>query len=238
MFDCETGGAGETPAETRAGDGAGGNLARGQHGRLPGLPPRPRAPHVSQLRPAQTHLHADQGRVRAGRPGRAARHQAAQHVIKKVADAYTTLHANIRARNLGKAGPARRVRAESTPIAFRAEAAQPFDDRCLSWQIDARTVSIWSVAGRLKNLTFTASAQQLKTLSARRKGESDLAYRDGMWFLIATCDMPTPGVKDPDAFPGWIWASSTSPPPATEPVNAARNIAARGETGWAVSHAA
>jgi putative transposase len=128
--------------------------------------------------------------------------QAAQHVIKKVADAYTTLHANIRAGNLGKVGSARRVRAETTPIAFRAEAAQPFDDRCLSWQIDARTVSIWSVAGRLKNLRFTASAEQLKTLSAHRKGESDLAYRDGMWFLIATCDMPDPRVKDPDAFLG------------------------------------
>ncbi|MEU7749509.1 transposase, partial [Nonomuraea sp. NPDC049158] len=127
---------------------------------------------------------------------------AAQHVIKKVADAYATLHANIRAGNLGKVGSARRVRAESTPIAFRAEAAQPFDDRCLSWQIDARTVSIWSVAGRLKNLRFTASAEQLKTLSAHRKGESDLLYRDGMWFLIATCDLPDARVKDPEAFLG------------------------------------
>nr|WP_310713801.1 transposase [Nonomuraea sp. 3-1Str] len=128
--------------------------------------------------------------------------QAAQHVIKKVADAYATLHANIRAGNLGKVGSARRVRAESTSIAFRADAAQPFDDRCLSWQIAARTVSIWSVTGRLKNLRFTASAEQLKTLSAHRKGESDLLYRDGMWFLIATCDMPDPRIKDPDAFLG------------------------------------
>ncbi|MEV0757853.1 RNA-guided endonuclease TnpB family protein, partial [Streptosporangium sp. NPDC050280] len=92
--------------------------------------------------------------------------QAAQHVVKKVADAYATLHANLRAGNLGKAGSARRARAQSTPIVFRADAAQPFDDRCLSWQLDARTVSIWSVAGRLKNLQFTASAQQLTTLSA------------------------------------------------------------------------
>ena len=63
-------------------------------------------------------------------------------------------------------------------------------------------MSIWSVAGRLKNLRFTASAEQLKTLSAHRKGESDLVYRNGMWFLIATCDMPDPRVKDPDAFLG------------------------------------
>ena len=70
--------------------------------------------------------------------------QAAQHVIKKVADAYTTLQANIRAGNLGKPGSARRERAESKPIVFRPDAAQPFDDRCLSWQFDARTVSIWT----------------------------------------------------------------------------------------------
>ena len=67
--------------------------------------------------------------------------------IKKVADAYTTLRANIRAGNLGRQDSTRRVRAESKPIAFRADAAQPFDDRCLSWQIDARTVSIWTVDG-------------------------------------------------------------------------------------------
>ncbi|MER6826395.1 zinc ribbon domain-containing protein [Streptosporangium sp. NPDC000563] len=75
VCDCETGGAGEAPADARAGSGAGGDPARGQRGRLPGLPPGPRAAHVSQPRPAQAHLHADQGRVRAGRPGRAARHQ-------------------------------------------------------------------------------------------------------------------------------------------------------------------
>ncbi|WP_406311613.1 transposase [Streptosporangium sp. NBC_01639] len=128
--------------------------------------------------------------------------QAAQHVIKKVADAYAALHANIRAGNLGTAGSGRRARAESTPIAFRADAAQPFDDRCLSWQLDARTVSIWSMAGRLKNLRFTASADQLTTLAAHRRGESDLAYRDGMWFLIATCDVPDVDVTEPDAFLG------------------------------------
>ena len=39
--------------------------------------------------------------------------QAAQHVIKKVCDAYTTLKVNIRAGNLGEPGSSRRVRAES-----------------------------------------------------------------------------------------------------------------------------
>lgn len=37
--------------------------------------------------------------------------QAAQHVIKRVRDAYTTLQANIRAGNLGKPGSKRRIKA-------------------------------------------------------------------------------------------------------------------------------
>ncbi|WP_223838360.1 hypothetical protein [Saccharopolyspora pogona] len=37
--------------------------------------------------------------------------QAAQHVIKRVADAYTTLRGNIRNGNLGKPGSKRRVQA-------------------------------------------------------------------------------------------------------------------------------
>ncbi|WP_285709347.1 transposase, partial [Microtetraspora sp. NBRC 16547] len=128
--------------------------------------------------------------------------QAAQHVIKKVADAYTTLKANIRAGNLGPEGSRRRARAASKPIVFRAGAAQPFDDRCLSWQIDARTVSIWTTTGRLKNVAFTGSADQFKMLALYRKGESDLVCRDGMWFLYATCEIPDVPVTEPDGFIG------------------------------------
>jgi IS605 OrfB family transposase len=116
--------------------------------------------------------------------------QAAQHVIKKVRDAYTTLKANIRAGNLGKPGSKRRTKAESKPIAFRPDAAQPYDDRCLSWQLDARTVSIWTASGRLKGVQFACSPDALKILRDHRKGESDLIQRDGTFYLIATCDVP------------------------------------------------
>ncbi|MGW0593192.1 transposase, partial [Streptosporangium sp. NPDC002607] len=128
--------------------------------------------------------------------------QAAQHVIKKVTDAYATLHANLRNGSLGRPGSARRERALATPIVFRPGAAQPFDDRCLSWQMGARTVSIWTTCGRMKSVAFSASADQLTTLAAYRKGESDLLYRDGMWFLIATCDVPDRPVATPDGFLG------------------------------------
>ncbi|MEU3310853.1 transposase [Nocardiopsis sp. NPDC006832] len=118
-------------------------------------------------------------------------------VIGKVCDAYTTRQANLKAGNLGRKGSPRRQRVESTPISFRPDAAQPFDDRCLSWQMDARTVSIWTVAGRMKNLGFVTSPEQLKLLAEYRQGESDLICRDGQWFLSATCEVPE-RVENPD----------------------------------------
>ncbi|MFE6901250.1 RNA-guided endonuclease InsQ/TnpB family protein [Streptomyces sp. NPDC057717] len=128
--------------------------------------------------------------------------QAAQHVIKKVRDAYTTLHANLRAGNLGKPKSRRRVKAESKPIAFRPEAAQPYDDRCLSWQYDQQTVSIWTTSGRIKNVSFVCLADALKVLQQYRKGESDLIERDGVFYLIATCDVPEAEAYEPDGFIG------------------------------------
>ncbi|MGG7568833.1 RNA-guided endonuclease InsQ/TnpB family protein [Streptomyces sirii] len=128
--------------------------------------------------------------------------QAAQHVIKKTRDAYTTLKANIKAGNLGKPGSKRRRKVESKPISFRPEAAQPYDDRCLSWQLDAQTVSIWTIAGRLKNVRFACSPDALKMLHEHRKGESDLIERNGAFYLIATCDIPETEVYEPDGFVG------------------------------------
>jgi putative transposase len=82
--------------------------------------------------------------------------QPAIRVIGKVADAYATLRANIDAGNYGPPGSEKRTKVAATPIGFRADAAQPLDARCLSWQIPdsvgAReaTVSIWTTAGRRK----------------------------------------------------------------------------------------
>ncbi|PBC95525.1 IS605 OrfB family transposase [Streptomyces sp. Ag82_O1-15] len=129
--------------------------------------------------------------------------QAAQHSIKKVCDAYTTLKANLKAGNLGRPGSRRYRKTAEKPIVFRPWGAQPYDDRMLSWQIAERTVSIWTTSGRVKNVAFTASPEQLATLALYRKGESDLLQRDGMWFLNATCEVPeAPLNTDPVDFLG------------------------------------
>ncbi|MBZ9639009.1 RNA-guided endonuclease TnpB family protein [Streptomyces sp. PSKA30] len=114
--------------------------------------------------------------------------QAAQHVIKKTCNAYATLRANLRAGNLGRPGSKRYRKATEKPIVFRPEGAQPYDDRILSWQFAERRVSIWTVDERVKDVEFTASPEQLTTLALYRKGESDLVCRDGVWFLLATCE--------------------------------------------------
>ncbi|MCX4589170.1 transposase [Streptomyces sp. NBC_01549] len=116
--------------------------------------------------------------------------QAAQHVIKKTCDAYAVLKVNLGAGNLGRPGSKRYRKATEKPIFFRPEGAQPYDDRMLSWLIPDRRVSIWTVCGRVKNVAFVASPEHLAALALYRKGESDLLYRDGMWFLNATCEIP------------------------------------------------
>lgn len=128
--------------------------------------------------------------------------QAAQHVIKRVADAYTTLRASIEAGSLGPEHSKRRLKAEAKPIAFRPAAAHTYDDRCLSWNYDARTVSIWTLDGRIKNVRFACSSAALNRLTEHRKGESDLMARGGKLFLVATIDIPEPEVFEPKGFIG------------------------------------
>ena len=144
--------------------------------------------------------------------------QVAQSCIRKVADAYTTLRANLRNGRYGKPGSPRRVKVETTPIRFRRLAAQPFDDRCLSWCHDPEgatggTVSIWTIEGRLKNLRFTGEPGQIALLRAHRSGETDLVIRrrrrgGGLSaYLIATIDLPDQPVHTGEHLQtpnGWI----------------------------------
>ncbi len=134
--------------------------------------------------------------------------QPAIRVIGKVADAYTTLRVNLRAGNYGPPGSVRRRKVEDTPIRFRPDAAQPFDPRCLSWQLHDLgrdgTVSIWTVAGRLRGLRLVGHPAHLTLLRhAGSIGETDLIHRDGMWLLHAVIDAPEAPLRDdPDGFLG------------------------------------
>ncbi|MEO3783290.1 transposase [Actinocorallia sp. B10E7] len=128
--------------------------------------------------------------------------QPALHVVRKTAGAYATLKANLKAGNYGREGSERRKAVESKPVRFRKDAAQPFDDRSLSWQLEARTVSIWTVHGRVRDIGFQCSPSQLKTLTEYRRGESDLVLRGGNWYLYAVCEVPEPDLGEVVGFLG------------------------------------
>lgn len=123
-------------------------------------------------------------------------------MVRKVARAYAALAANIRTGNLSHPGSKRRALAKSRPVWFRPDAAQPFDDRCLSWQLDQRTVSIWTVAGRVAGIPFACSVAQLTRLREHRAGQTDLVLRNGAWYLHAICEIPESAVHEPSGFLG------------------------------------
>ncbi|WP_341351873.1 RNA-guided endonuclease InsQ/TnpB family protein [Streptomonospora litoralis] len=107
----------------------------------------------------------------------------------------------------GPATSAHPVRsAAATPSPRRSPSGprppHPFDDRCLSWQYDQQRVSIWTTAGRLKNVGFACAPEALKTLIEHRQGESDLVERDGVFYLMATCEVPEAEQYEPDGFIG------------------------------------
>jgi IS605 OrfB family transposase len=129
--------------------------------------------------------------------------QPAIRVIGKVVDAYTTLTANIDAGNYGPPESEKRKKVAATPIDFRADAAQPFDARCLSWQIPEEVgareaaVSIWTTQGRCKSVRVLAAPSDLVVLRTRAIGETDLICRNGKWFLHATVEAPEAPLTQP-----------------------------------------
>ncbi len=140
--------------------------------------------------------------------------QAAQHVIKRVCDAYRTRRSNLNNGNYGKKGSARRERIESTPITFRPDSGHPYDQRNLSFAPDVRTISLWTFQGRLKDVPFTGSPDQIKALAGHKRGEADLLRRDGVWFLAVTVEVPDAPEIEPEGFlgvdPGIVNIATTS----------------------------
>jgi putative transposase len=71
---------------------------------------------------------------------------------------------------------------------FQPHGAIAFDDRNLTWYTDKRAVSIWTLKGR-QHIPCSAGDHQI-TLLNYRKGETDLVYHRGVFYLLAVCEMP------------------------------------------------
>ncbi|WP_344488010.1 transposase [Glycomyces endophyticus] len=143
--------------------------------------------------------YALRGRVYASVKASGVGAQVAQQVVRKVHQAYTVVYGQVRT---GAVRGSRAEKALAKPVRFRAESAQPFDDRSLSWDLGARTVSIRTVTGRIRAIRFACSKQGLSLLHAWRKGESDLMVRNGEFYLAATVDLPESEIREPVDFIG------------------------------------
>jgi IS605 OrfB family transposase len=76
---------------------------------------------------------------------------------------------------------------------FRKYGAVSYDDRIISFKKDDR-VSIWTVGGR-QTIPFACGGYQRKLLPFR-KGEVDLIYRKGNFYLNAVCEVDEPLLDD------------------------------------------
>jgi IS605 OrfB family transposase len=102
--------------------------------------------------------------------------QIAQHCVAKVADAYT--------------------RDRRSQHRFRPTGSIAFDDRNLSYALPDHSISIWTLDGR-QSIPFVCGERQWELLQTRR-GESDLVYSKGQWYLLATCEVEEPAPGDLD----------------------------------------
>jgi putative transposase len=71
---------------------------------------------------------------------------------------------------------------------FRPDGSIIYDLRLLSWNVPESLVSIWALPKRL-SVPFVCGEAQRKLLTYPR-GQSDLIYRDGQFYLHVTVDLP------------------------------------------------
>jgi putative transposase len=82
---------------------------------------------------------------------------------------------------------------------FRKHSAQPYDDRIIRFCADD-VVSLWVLSGREKIKHVCGDHQ--RELLKHRKGEVDLMYVRGKWYLAAVCDFDDPKSLTPSGVLG------------------------------------
>ncbi|MEV1242296.1 transposase [Nonomuraea sp. NPDC049750] len=105
--------------------------------------------------------------------------QAAVRAIARVAGAYANRRASKKRAHI-----------------FRPHGAIPYDVRLMSFNRDARTVSLWTPTGRV-TIPYTGRPEDLKAIDTLPLGEADLIYRRGVWLLQVAVTLPKPVVREP-----------------------------------------
>jgi len=112
-------------------------------------------------------------------------HHACYNTIRDKFD----LSAQVAVRSIAKVADAYKLDRERKRT-FKRTGSIAYDDRILSWRMQDRTVSIWTVNGRLR-IPLVCGERQRELLQTRQ-GESDLGIFRAMFFLSATCEVEEP----------------------------------------------
>ena len=89
-----------------------------------------------------------------------------------------------------------------TKQTFRPYGAIAYDDRILRWYSAANEVSIWTTEGR-QRIGFVCDERTRALLASfARRGESDLFYRGGKWYLLAGVEVEEPPPATPEDWLG------------------------------------
>src|SRR5262249_10703468 len=110
-------------------------------------------------------------------------HLAAQLTVRciaKVADAYKLDRKSLRS--------------------FASHGAVAYDNRILSFALSDSMISLWTLEGR-QAIRFVCGEHQRRLLEHQR-GESDLVFGGGFWYLFATCEVETPELIEVDGVLG------------------------------------
>jgi IS605 OrfB family transposase len=83
---------------------------------------------------------------------------------------------------------------------FAPHGAIAYDDRILSFALPDSLISIWTLDGR-QAIPFVCGERQRRLLEHQR-GESDLVFAHGSWYLFAACEVETPELFETDSVLG------------------------------------
>ena len=117
--------------------------------------------------------------------------EAAYHDVRERFD----LAAQMTIRALGKVADAYKTNPDAHNQ-FDIRGGFPYDRRILSFYTDRQEVSIWTLGGR-ETMSYEVGENH-RALLEQGKGEADLIYRNGMFFLLVSCPMPSANLSDED----------------------------------------
>ncbi len=83
---------------------------------------------------------------------------------------------------------------------FKSHGAFPYDSRILSFKTAMKTVSVWTLEGR-QRMPYLCGERQHKLLEGKR-GEANLCYIDGEFYLFVSCEIETPDKIDVSEYLG------------------------------------